>query len=95
MLDTETTMPRLKWQVPLLVFTMAFMVAAYFWMFSSVVQNSPLDKDNSVNLHQGGFVKMAVFDVPIFVSTAPTNYQATIKVFNLDFLFRPSALFFL
>jgi hypothetical protein len=70
-----------------------------FGGFESEVLKTPLDEDNSVNqadssinqadfsvnMHQGTFEKMVVFDVPISVSTAPTNYQATIKVIDHEF----------
>ena len=76
-----------NWPALLLVFSMAFMIAAYFWVFGSVFHESPLDEDNTVNMHLGGFEKLAEFDVPQFVSDAPINYKATIKVYDFFFIF--------
>mmetsp|Transcript_17794 Transcript_17794/g.37536 ORF Transcript_17794/g.37536 Transcript_17794/m.37536 type:complete len:163 (-) Transcript_17794:53-541(-) len=69
-----------NWPALLLVFSMAFMVAAYFWMFGSVFQESPHDEENTVNMHLGGSEKLAVFEVPQFVSDAPTKYKAILKI---------------
>ncbi len=76
-----------NWPALLVVSTLVFVVAAYFWIFGSVVHDSPLDEDNAMNMHLGGFEKLVQFDVPQFVSDDPTNFKATIKVIYFDFLF--------
>ena len=74
-----------NWPSIILVFTMICLAVAYFCFLGSAVQ-PPLDTDNVLNMHPGGFDKLAEFDVPVSVSDTPTKYKAILKVFGLSLL---------